>query len=352
MGPPLFLRYVIDDVLLEGASSDPGRFRALHIAGAAFLGLIVVSQSLSVLKDYNTRRLNQRIVLSLRRALFGRMIRLPLAELNNMKTGGVISRLTEDVSLTTGLLQLGFVSPGMSLVRLTLAVGMLFFLNWRLAILSLAVIPVAIFVSFSVARKIRPIYRSMRKDGTAIDARVAETFGGIRVVRSFRGEVIEELQHAIGRHTVVRKNLFAARREIALWSVWGFLMASVNLAALWFGGWLVLHGNATIGDIMAFQWYAMLLVNPVWQIVNSFSELQRSLASMERVFEVLGMPEDKPDRPDAVAAPRIVDKVSFENVTFEYNPGRPVLIDFDVSVPGGSTVRPGRPQRCWQDDCR
>jgi ATP-binding cassette subfamily B protein/subfamily B ATP-binding cassette protein MsbA len=89
---------------------------------------------------------------------------------------------------------------------------------------------------------------------------------------------------------------------------------------------------------MAFQWYTFLLLNPVWSIVNSFSELQRSLAAMERVFEVLGMEGDKPDRPDARDAPAVVRELRFENVEFAYREGRPVVRDFDVVVPGGSVV--------------
>jgi ATP-binding cassette subfamily B protein/subfamily B ATP-binding cassette protein MsbA len=89
---------------------------------------------------------------------------------------------------------------------------------------------------------------------------------------------------------------------------------------------------------MAFQWYSMLLLNPVWQIVNSFSELQRSLAAMERVFEVLGMPDDKPDAPNAVDAPAVVHEIAFEGVEFEYREGRPVVSDFSVVVPGGTVV--------------
>jgi ATP-binding cassette subfamily B protein/subfamily B ATP-binding cassette protein MsbA len=107
---------------------------------------------------------------------------------------------------------------------------------------------------------------------------------------------------------------------------------------VWYGGYLNIAGRATIGDIMAFQWYTFLLLNPVWQIVNSFSELQRSLAAMERVFDVLMMEHDKPDRPDAIDAPTVVREIRFENVEFEYREGRPVVRDFNVVVPGGSVV--------------
>jgi ATP-binding cassette subfamily B protein/subfamily B ATP-binding cassette protein MsbA len=89
---------------------------------------------------------------------------------------------------------------------------------------------------------------------------------------------------------------------------------------------------------MAFQWYSFLLLGPVWQIVNSFSELQRSLAAMERVFDVLAMEDDKPDRPGARDAPPVVQEILFDDVEFAYREGQPVVRDFTVAVPGGSVV--------------
>jgi ATP-binding cassette subfamily B protein/subfamily B ATP-binding cassette protein MsbA len=178
----------------------------------------------------------------------------------------------------------------------------------------------------------------MRKEHAAIDARVSETFGGIRVVRAFRREVRELAEFLTGHHAIARKELFAYRRELVLWTTWGFLLAAVNVVILWLGGFLQIAGGASIGDIIAFQWYTLLLLNPVWQIVNSFSELQRSLAGMERVFEVLQLAPDKPDRQNAIEAPRQVESICFDHVWFEYEPGRPVLRDFNVYVPGGYVV--------------
>src|SRR6185503_8897795 len=188
------------------------------------------------------------------------------------------------------------------------------------------------------ARRVRPIYRVVRKDSEIIDGRVGETFSGIRVVRAFRREMAELLEYMRGRHGILRKELFAHRRELVLWTSWGLLLSAVNVVIVWYGGWLNLNRRASVGDIMAFQWYTMLLLNPVWNIVNSFSELQRALAAMERVFEVLGMEDDKPDRPHATNAPRHVEEIRFEDVEFEYREGRPVVRDFNVSVRGGSVV--------------
>jgi ATP-binding cassette subfamily B protein/subfamily B ATP-binding cassette protein MsbA len=335
---PLFMRYIIDHVLMATGVDTQTRLTRLHQAGALFVGVIVVSKLISVLKDYRLRLLNVRVMLALRRSLFERLLHLPLPSLWEMKTGGILSRLTGDVETTTGLLQLALVSPSISLVRLIIAVGVLFALNWRLALMALAILPGAILLSFTSARRVRPIYRVLRKDVEKIDGRVGETFSGIRVVRAFGREMRELLDYICGRHTVLRKELFAHRRELVLWTSWGLLLAGVNVVIVWYGGYLSILGHASIGVIMAFQWYTFLLLNPVWSIVNSFSELQRSLAAMERVFEVLGMDGDKPDRPDALEAPPVVEQIQLEHVEFEYREGRPVIRDFHVSVPGGSVV--------------
>jgi len=338
MVEPLFMRFIIDGVLLNTALDSAARLGRLHMAGVLFLALIILSNLVNALKDYRQRFVNTRVMLALRRSLFERFLHLPLPKLWDMKTGGILSRLTGDVDTTTGLLQMAIVSPSISVIRLVIAVVVLMILNWRLALTALAIIPGIVLISFVSARRIRPIYRSLRKDVEQIDGRVGETFSGIRVVRAFRREIQEVLDYMRGRHTVLRKELFAQRREMVIWTSWGLLLGAINVVIVWYGGYLNLSGRASVGDIMAFQWYTFLLLNPVWNIVNSFSELQRSLAAMERVFEVLAMDDDKPDRPDARDAPRVVDEMRFEDVEFQYREGRPVVRDFNVVVPGGSVV--------------
>ncbi len=338
MVEPLFMRFIIDRVLLNPALDRASRLARLQLAGAVFLTVILLSNVIGALKEYRQRLLNVRVMLSLRRALFHRLLHLPLPKLWDMKTGGILSRLTGDVETTTGLLQMAIVSPSISIVRLVIAIVVLLTLNWRLALTALTIVPGVMLMSFVFARRVRPVYRSLRKDAEQIDGRVGETFSGIRVVRAFGREMRELVEYMVGRHTVLRKEMFAHRRETVLWTSWGLLEAGVNVVIIWYGGYLHIQGRATIGDIMAFQWYTFLLLNPVWQLVNSFSELQRSLAAMERVFEVLAMEQDKPDRPDARDAPAVVRDLQFDNVEFEYREGRPVVRDFNVCVAGGSVV--------------
>ncbi len=335
---PLFMRFMVDRILLNTKLDAISRLGRLHLTGGLFLAAIILSNLIRAFRDYRQRLLNTRVMLALRRSLFDRLLHLPLPKLWDMKTGGILSRLSGDVDTTTGLLQMAIVSPSLSLLRLLIAVVVLLALNWRLALTALAIIPGVVVMSLIFARRVRPIYRSVRKDVEQIDGRVGETFSGIRVVRAFRRELRELLDYARGRHTILRKELFANRREMVLWTSWSLLLGIVNVVIVWYGGYLHLRGRASIGDIMAFQWYTFLLLNPVWNLVNSFSELQRSLAAMERVFEVLAMDRDKPDKPQARAAPPLVRELRFENVQFEYREGRPVVRDFNLVVPSGSVV--------------
>ncbi len=323
---PLFARHIIDNVLLADLEPTTKFFR-LNVVGGLFLLVVLLTRIMGVGRAWNQRLLNVRVILTLRRALFDRLIRLPLDKLSDMKVGGIISRLTDDINKTTGLLQMAVISPGVAILRLLLAMVILFSLNWKLALTALGIVPPIMILSMIAIRRIRPIYRAIRKDVSYVDGRVGEAFQGIRAVRAFGGEHRESHEYTVGHHMITRMRMFAARREIILWSTWGFLMALIGVVITWAGGYWYLNDIAnnvpvgqrtTIGDISAFQFYTLLLLNPVWQIVESLTELQRSLASMERVFEVLETPIDKPDREHAIDAGIEVNEIAFEDVWFAY----------------------------------
>ena len=204
------MRYIVDRVLLVAGLDSVARIARLNLAGALFLTLVVASNSIGALRDYRQRLLNGRVMVALRRSLFERMLHLPLPKLWDMKTGGILSRLTGDVDTTTGLLQMAIVSPSVSIIRLIIAVAVLMTLNWRLALTALAIIPGVMLISFILARRVRPIYRSLRKDAEEIDGRVGETFSGDSRGRAFRREVHELLDYMHGRHTVLRKEIVRA----------------------------------------------------------------------------------------------------------------------------------------------
>ncbi len=315
---PLFGRYIIDQILLNENISQSEKLTSLNITGTMFLLLVASIHCLGMTRSWFTRLLNQRVILTLRRSLFERLLKLPLDQLADMKVGGIISRITDDISKTMGLLQMAVISPGVALLRLLMAMGILIAINWKLAVAALGILPPIMALSMMAIRRIRPIYRAIRKDVSLVDGRVGEAFSGIRDVRAFSGESQESSEFARGHHTIIRMRMYAAKREIILWTIWGMLMGLIGVVITWFGGYWFLHDQATIGDITAFQFYTLMLLGPVWQIVESMTELQRSLASMERVFDVLESPIDKPDRPDAIVAENRVDEIRLEGVRFTY----------------------------------
>ena len=298
---PLAIKAAID-LLVPGQAER----NLLHFDHLCVLMVVVVliKQVLDSYRSYQTDVLNAQVTFRLRKRLFHRLIGLSLGELSAMKAGGITSRLSGDVDSASGLIQMALISPGVAGISVFFTLIILTWMNWRLAVVALVAIPPLALSSYFWTRKVRPIYRSIREDRSEIDGRVNETFGGIRVVRSFRRESREERTYAVGHHATIRKGLYAERLQLVLTTIWGILIPGVVVLIVAYGGHLVARDKATVGQIVAFQIYMMMLLQPIWQIVSSISQTQRALAAMERVFDVLNTPLDKPDVPDAARSAR------------------------------------------------
>ncbi len=334
---PLATRFIIDDVLPAGKPTSE-RLTSLTFVCLAMAALLLVSQGIDTGRSYMMAVLNARVIFRLRQKLFDRFLRLPLAELAGLKSGGIVSRLSQDVDKVTGMVQMALITPGVATIRVLLTVGVLFFLSWQMALMASALIPPLVLINLVWVRKVRPIYRSMADERAEVDGRVTETFSGIRVVRAFRRERKEERDYAVTHHTIIRKKLWAETLRLVVTGGWGLLIPTSSLAVVGLGGYLVIQGRGSIGDIIAFQMFAFMLLQPVSQIVNSLSATQQGFAALDRVFEILQRPEEMPDAPDAVDAPRPIKEIRFDDVGFEYREGLPVLMDISLTVPAGSTV--------------
>lgn len=329
---PAATMHIIDHVL-------PARdMRGLHLLGTGLLVLVCVQQTLDWTRHWTTARLNARIIYRLRQKLYDHLLALPLPDLSNLKTGGITARLSGDIDSITGMLQLGIITPVVAGLKVAMTLAVLLWINWKLAAAATVLVPGVMLLNFTYIRTIRPIYRSMRRDRAEIDGRVVETFGGIRVVRAFGRERTESLEYARRHHTVIRKNLMAQVMEFMVWAGWGFVIPLISLLIIWLGGALVLAGQGSIGGLIAFQMYLMMLLAPVSTVVKSYGDMQQGLAALERVFDLLHTPPDKPDAPGARLAPQRVETIEFDRVSFAYQTGTPVLRDASLLVRGGTTV--------------
>ncbi|MEK6797567.1 MAG: ABC transporter ATP-binding protein [Planctomycetota bacterium] len=335
---PLVTRHIIDGVIPDTTVAEDVRFHRLLALCGTMIALILVTQVIDTTRAYLMAVLNARVIFRLRQRLFERFLRLPLSDLSELKSGGIVSRLSQDTDKVTGLVQMGLVTPGVAAMRVIMTVGVLFALSWPMALVAALIIPPIVVINFFWIQRVRPIYRTMAEDRERIDARVTETFGGIRVVRAFRRERREQRDYAVGHHLVIRKKLLAETLQLAVSSGWGLLVPGAALVIVGFGSYLVIYGRGTVGDIVAFQMYSMMLLHPVSMIVESYSATQQAMAAMERVFDILERNEEKPDRANAVETPSPIREIRFDNVGFEYRAGLPVLHEIRLSVPAGSTV--------------
>ncbi len=335
---PLVSRHLIDHVVLNAALPVAERLRQLIEYCTAMVLLFGANSLLNLLRSFRLQLVTARLSFGLRSRLYHRILRLPLAEVHELKTGGVITRLSSDVDNSTGLLQQALLSPALSALRLLCTLSIIFTLNWKIAMAVMLALPPIVLLQNLWVRRIRAVWRSLGQDRQDIDGRVSEALGGLRVVRAFRRERREQLAYAVGHHTVIRKQLLATRTQRLLALVWELILPITQVTIIGFGGYLVMQGETSVGTLVAFQGYLWRLLDPLMSIVNSISETQRGLAALDRVFELLDKDEEKPDLPGAVDAPETVHELCFEQVSFEYRPAKPVIEEFELRVPGGSVV--------------
>ena len=301
---------------------------------------------LNLIRNFVMNILNAQVTQKMRLQLHERMLRLPLGDLHDLKSGGVVSRLSADVDGTMGLLQQALISPVQAILGLVVVTSYLMWLSWQVTTVSLSILIIMAMIYWMFMNRVRPIYRSLGEDRQRVEAALTETFGGIRVVRTFAREHRERLVYGVGQHTLIRKRLWVFLIQSVLMLFWEMLMPLVSLSIFTVGCLLILNYDVdlTVGDLIQFQMLTFLVLNPVFMLVHSITETQRSLASMERVYEILERDPEMPDRSDAQHAPARVDRIEFENLYFAYDAATAtedndyVIKDFNLSVPGGSVV--------------
>jgi ATP-binding cassette, subfamily B, bacterial len=335
---PLVSAYLIDRVILNAALSPQEKVRLLVGTAVGMAGLFGLNSAIAWVRSLRLQLVSSRLSFELRSRLFQRVLRLPLSELSEMTTGGILSRLSTDVDNTSGLLQQALISPLLAGLRLLLTLAIIFSLNATIAGAVVLVLPPVLLLQMLHARRLRPIWRSLSQDRQDIDGRVSEGLGGVRVVRSFRREKLEQLAYTVGHHTVIRKQLLATRVQRRIATIWELILPMAQLLILALGGYLVILGNTTLGVLVAFQAYIWRVFDPILQIASSISGTQRGLAAMDRVFELLDKAAEQPDAPGALPAPRQVTEIGFDHVSFAYRPDLPVIIDVSLTIKGGSVV--------------
>ena len=330
--PPLVQREVVDGVIQRET-----------LTGLPWLiGVLIGVHALIQLTDFGDmflrHALGERFILDLRVRLYEHLQRLSLSFYNQTSTGELMSRVTNDVNAMEQFVTHGVPLTVVDLLRLLGAAVVLLVLNWRLALVVLAPLPLLAVGLRIFNKKVRPIYRRVRDRLGDINARLQDNLAGIRVIQAFDQEEAE-LQAFRG----VSERYYDERvRAIRMWStffpVLHFLSALGGALVLGFGARLVIMEQVTLGTLVAFLSYITSFYEPLRRLTEVDNTFQQATAAAERIFELLDEQPEIEDAPSAVALDEIRGEVRFEDVHFRYGDSDEVLHDIDFHMAPGEVV--------------
>jgi ATP-binding cassette subfamily B protein len=328
--PPLLYRDLIDNVLPDG---DVAR---LNLLALAMIGIPLISGLIGVGQRYLSARMGEGIIFDLRQEMYAHMQNMSLRFFTHTKSGEVISRFTNDVvgaqNAVTGTLP----NITTNVITLVSTLVVMISIEWRLALLSVVVLPLFLLPARRVGRILRRIRRQAMEYNADMSSIITETLGinGVLLVKTF-GRQRQEVDRFRDTNSSVR-DIGVRRALVGRWFFLGLGIASAIGTALiyWAGGHLVLSGAITVGTIVAFAAYLVRLYGPISALSNVQVEFATSMVSFERVFEYLDLPVEIEDRPDATQLDTVEGLVRFEDVSFTY------LVDPDS--PEELIPRPGQ----------
>ncbi|MEL6186286.1 MAG: ABC transporter ATP-binding protein, partial [Myxococcota bacterium] len=258
-----------------------------------------------------------------------------------IKSGGVTSLLRQDAGAPASLLQGMVFRPWRSIVRLLGTLIILTALDPFLLLLALALIPLIYLSHRTWISRLRPLWRKIRKTRQQIDADATEAFAGMRVVRTYRQQQSEARAFTVGNHLMVRQEMFSWWWELAVSLAWQLLVPLASGSVLLYGGLEVIEGNLTLGDVMMFSTYLLMLLGPLESLVDAASSVQTNLAGLERIQTLLEEDREFADQPGDVHidAADVKGRFTFERVSFAYpETDKDVLTDVSFVVEPGQKI--------------
>ncbi|HEX8914890.1 MAG TPA: ABC transporter ATP-binding protein, partial [Humisphaera sp.] len=338
---PLYGTKLVFDNVLDSKPLPPlaARFlpssprSLLALVGASMIAITVVSVFLSMWGRWQMTRVTKRVQVGYRKRVFEHAVRLPLHRVYELKSGGVSSILREDAGGVGDLVFSMVYNPAKAVVQLTGSLTILAFVNWKLLLGGLLLLPTVWLTHRTWIAKIRPLFRDIRSTRQGIDAHAAEAFGGIRVVRAFGRRRAEGGRFAGDNHFMARQELFAWWWMRGVDIAWSLLIPLASAVLLWYGGGQVLtdaervragtlaQANAfTVGDLVMFLSYLTALLGPIAALAESATGLQNQLAGFDRTLDLLDEPIEMPAKPDAVKVDKqsVAGRITLRDVSFAY----------------------------------
>ena len=333
LATPQLIRVAIDGGIV------PRSLRVILLAVGGLVGAALLRGLFQFLQGYLAERASQGVAYDLRNVLFEKIERLGFGYYDRVETGQLVTRLTSDVEQIRTFAGSGVVQLAAAVVMLVGTATLLFLTDWRLALLSLTIVPVIAVLLLRFVRRIGPLFRGVQQTLGRLNSVLQEDLAGIKVIRTFAREDYERDRYRSINDELLNKNLETVRAFAGNFP-FVFLLANLGtLIIVLFGGLQVIGGRLSVGELVAFNTYLGFLLFPIFTIGFLAAGISRAGASSQRVFEVLDAPLEVQDAPDATPLPPIACRVEFDGVGFRY-PGseREVLRDVSFVAQPGQTV--------------
>jgi subfamily B ATP-binding cassette protein MsbA len=274
----------------------------------------------------------------MRKKVQAHVVRLPVHYFDSTQTGVLISRIMSDAEGIRNLVGTGLVQLSGSMVTAAIGLAVLFWLNWQLTLITLAILAVFGGVMAYAFTHLRPVFRERNKINAEVTGRLGESLGGIRVVKAYSAERRETLVFARGAHRLFRNVAKTMTGVSAVGAFAGLVVGAIGIAMTIVGGRAILSGEMTLGDFVMYIFFTALVAAPVVSIASIGTQIVEAFAGLDRIREVREMAAE--DEEDANREPieSIRGDVEFDNVSFEYVENVPVLHDVSFVAPAGSTT--------------
>ena len=329
---PWIIKDMVDKVLMDKDMMLLNIIAGGIVVVFLFRGIFYYGQS------YLVSYIAQRVIIDVRELLYIKFQKLQLSYYEKKQTGTIMSYITNDVAA----LQAALVDSLIEMVtERSILIGsliMMFYLDWKLSIVTLVVVPI-------IGQAMKVFGRKLKMSGALIQERTAEitsllqeSISGVRVVKSFAREDYEIKRFQNQNDLNFRANMKSVQLSSLLTPTVEFLAAVIVAVILWFGGYQVVNGALTAGALVAFLTYAVNLANPVKRISRVYGTINKAMAAAERVFNVLDTEEELKDKPNAIELPKISGTVKFDHVSFGYKEGVNVLHDLTLEAKPGQVI--------------
>ena len=329
---PTTTKYLMDDVITRGNWDLLPKLAmatgaaTLVDAGTAFAN----SQVLGVAA--------QRAITEMRKDVEAHVMRLPIGYFDSTKTGILISRIMTDAEGIRNLVGTGLVQLTGSILTAVIALLVLLYLNWKLTLVTMVILGAFGGVMATAFKRLRPLFRERGQINAEVTGRLAESLGGVRIVKSYTAEKREELVFARGAHRLFRNVAKSLTGVSATTAFSSLVIGATGIAMMLIGGSSIRNGSMTIGDLVMYLSFTAMMTMPVIQLASIGTQLTEAFAGLDRIRDIRRMATEDQEDVDRLALPDIRGHVAFDNVTFEYNDGVPVLKNVTFTAPAGSTT--------------